>query len=113
MAKRQKSGGAFRFRVSDSLDVPQRGWLLRLRLVEGRPSLKDLEPGARLRLQAPAGQECKVTVLAHALTGGRATQERLERTGELDVVIPLTDARSEAGTVDIGWMASGPVDGSA
>jgi hypothetical protein len=113
MAKKSRAGGAFRFRVSDSLDVPLRGWLLRLRLLDGTPSLKDLAPGSHLRLQSPQGQERVVTILAHAVTGGRSTQERLERIGELDVVIALTDARGDGDGVAIGWIASGPVTGSA
>ena len=43
--------GSFRFRVSDAVQVPLRGMLLRLRLNEGAPSVKDLAVGRTLRLR--------------------------------------------------------------
>jgi hypothetical protein len=111
MATRKRQGGPFQFRVSDSLDVPLRGWLLRLRLQGGTPSLKDLAAGRQLNLVGPTGQERTVTILDHAVTGGRVTQERLERTRELDVVISQMDAHGAGDVVEIGWTASGPVSG--
>jgi hypothetical protein len=108
MSKKAKAGGgAFRFRVSDSVEVPLRGRMLRLRVVEGSPAMADLEPGSALRVSGP-GADRIVTVVGHAVTSGRATQERLERVRELDVVI-ADDAEREDGPVDIGWYASGPV----
>jgi hypothetical protein len=108
MSKKAKAeGGAFRFRVSDSLVVPLRGRMLRLRVVEGSPAMADLKPGSTLRVSGP-GADRMVTVVAHAVTSGRATQDRLERVRELDVVI-ADDAEREDGPVDIGWFASGPV----
>jgi hypothetical protein len=108
-AKKKARGGAFNFRVSDVVEVPLRGTLLRLRLVEGSPSMGDLGPGARLRLVSPGGEAREVSIDAHAVTGGAATQERLDRTRELDVVIG--DA-ADAVPVEIGWSATGPVDGA-
>lgn len=107
--KRSDAGSAFRFRVSDSLEVPLRGHLLRLRVVEGRPALRDLRPGSRLKLQSPKGEERVVTISDHAVTNGRPSQDRLERTRELDVVISREDAGSGAERVGIGWIAHGPV----
>jgi hypothetical protein len=111
MAKRKSSwgGGPFTFRVSDSLDVPQRGHLLRLRLNAGTPSMKDLHRGQKLRIVSPDGKERTVTILDHAVTGGRATQNRLEETRELDVVISSVDAGAYDDLIGIGWTASGPV----
>jgi hypothetical protein len=78
-------GGAFTFRVSDVVDVPLRGIVLRLRLVEGAPS--------------------EVRIAGHAVTGGKPTQARLDRTRELDVLLAEGSDRG----VEIGWLATGPV----
>lgn len=107
--KKSGAGGPFRFRVSDSLEVPLRGHLLRLKVNEGTPSMSDLGPGSRLRVVAPDGRERTVTVVGHGATGGRATQERLERMRELDVVISSNDAGAYEDRIGIGWMATGPV----
>jgi hypothetical protein len=103
-------GGPFRFRVSDSLEVPLRGHLLRLKLHEGRPSMKDLAPGKKVRV-APegSGQGREVPILGHSATGGRATQERLDETGELDLVIRREEAGDGSGRIGIGWQVTGPV----
>lgn len=107
--KTKDSGGAFRFNVSDALDVPLRGFLLRLRLVDGAPSVKDIASGTRLRLVAPDGRHRIVHVKAKSLTGGRNTQQRLEKTGQLDVIISSDDAYAGGKPVSIGWSAEGPV----
>jgi hypothetical protein len=103
------AGGAFRFRVSDSLNVPLRGHLLRLKLLEGTPSMKDLAPGKRIHLSGPSGAGRDVGILGHSATGGRATQERLENTKELDLVIRTEDAGDGPERVEIGWHVTGPV----
>jgi hypothetical protein len=105
------AGGPFRFRVSDIVDVPLRGHLLRLRLVEGQPSIDDLAIGRRLRLASPAGTVRTVTITDHAVTAGRQTQQRIERTRELDVVISDEDAGRGDTAIGLGWIASGPVSG--
>lgn len=108
--KSDGAGGPFTFRVSDSLEVPLRGHLLRLKLSEGNPRMKDLAPGRRLRIVSPGGRERTVTVVGHGATGGRATQARLETTRELDVVISSTDAGAYEDRIGIGWTAVGPVE---
>ena len=105
-----KNGGSFRFNVSDALDVPLRGFLLRLRLVEGSPSVKDIGRGTRLRLVSPDGRERVVTVTDTSVTGGRNTQERLEKTGQIDVLVSSAEAYAENEPIGIGWKAEGPVD---
>lgn len=107
MASRNESNGV-RFRVSDAVAVPLRGMLLRLRRVEGRPSMKRLAKGSKLHLVAPDGTERDVTIVDYSATGGRATQERLDRTGELDVVISAEDAIADDTPVEIGWYATVP-----
>ena len=108
---KNKDGGTSRFNVSDALDVPLRGFLLRLRRVDGSGSVKDIEPGSQLRLTSPDGLERTVTVVAKSLTGGRNTQERLEKTGQLDVIVPSEEAYADGTAIGIGWTAEGPLGG--
>jgi hypothetical protein len=103
---KKDGGGPFTFRVSDVVDVPLRGLLLRLRLVAGSPSMGDLGVGTALRLRSPSGVERDVRVTGHAVTGGRPTQERLDRVRELDV---LVEDGASGEPIEIGWIASGPV----
>jgi hypothetical protein len=107
--KRKSStrGGAFAFRVSDVVDVPLRGTLLRLRLVEGTPALGDLAVGRSIVLRSPSGEERRVGITAHSVTGGKPSQARLDRTREFDVIIGGGAAIGDP--IEIGWMASGPV----
>jgi hypothetical protein len=112
MPDEQQGGaaGAFNFRVSDVVDVPLRGTKLRLRLVDGSPTMKQLKVGSGLVLQSPAGEEQRVEIVAHTTSVGRATQQRLERSRELDVIV--TEAGSKPGVripAEIGWFAIGPV----
>jgi len=106
-AKGPAPGGAFRFKVSDSAAVPLRGHVLRLKVVEGSPSMKDLKPGRVLEVTSPAGQTRQVAIVGHSATSGRARQDRLDRLRELDIVISADDA-SKGGLIDIGWTVSGP-----
>jgi hypothetical protein len=107
LRRKDGRGGDFTFRVSDVVDVPLRGTMLRLRLVDGTPALSDLDVGSALRLRGMNGTERQVRITAHSVTGGRPTQQRLDRTREFDVII-ANDA-DHAERVEIGWMASGPV----
>lgn len=107
----QADGAAFRFRVSDAFDVPLRGTMLRLRTVEGRPRIREVSPGRRLQLVRPDGRQRDITVRDLAATGGRQTQDRLDRIRELDIVISLEDAGTGDDRVDIGWIAAGPRTG--
>ena len=110
--KTSNSSGTARFNVSDALDVPLRGFLLRLRRVDGDVSVKDVVPGTQLRLTSPDGtQQRTVTVRGKSLTGGRNTQERLEKTGQLDVIVSNEDAYAGDHAIGIGWTAEGPVRG--
>jgi hypothetical protein len=106
---KSKPGGPFRFRVSDVAQVPLRGYLLRLRLLEGNPAIGDAKPGGWLRLEGPGAVARTVRIVDHSVTGGRQKQQRLSSLGELDVVISVDDARGPEGEpVEIGWTASGP-----
>ena len=106
MAK-TKTTGAYRFRVSDAVAVPLRGVMLRLKRVAGNPAVGALAPGSTLRLQAPDGETRTVEVKALSLTGGRPTQDRLDRYGQADVVISPEEARMNGRSVEIGWFVVG------
>ncbi|MHB1169505.1 MAG: hypothetical protein ACYC28_09525 [Longimicrobiales bacterium] len=96
-------------KVSDSLHVPYRGHLLRLKLSEGVPRVKDLAEGTRLRVSGPDGRSGIVEILGFPTTGGRQTQERVERTRELDLVIPAQQSVIDGARIEIGWTV-GPAD---
>lgn len=108
-SKQKPAGSAFMFRVSDVVEVPLRGTMLRLRLVEGTPSMKELAVGSTLSLRTFDGGTRRVRVVSHATASGRARQARLERERELDVIVapeggqPLTPVPAE-----IGWTVAAP-----
>jgi hypothetical protein len=112
---KNERGGAFSFRVSDVVETPLRGTMLRLRVVDGSPSMKDLGVGSALLLRSDVAGERRVRIVAHATTGGRPSQRRLERARELDVIV-VDDENPEAAAsrapVEIGWLAVGPVSGN-
>jgi hypothetical protein len=99
----------FEYRVSDSMVVPLRGQLLRLKLASGDPDVKSISEGQQLRVRAPDGRERVIKILGHAISGGTVTRQRLQRTRELDVVVPFDDAAIDGETIAIGWSVSGPV----
>lgn len=106
-----KQGGEFRFRVSDAVQVPLRGLMLRLRLMEGTPSVKDLAVGRRLRVSSENGESRDLEIVAHSMTGGKQTQQRLERIREMDVIVAEVAGTGAGATpVEIGWYADGPVE---
>ena len=80
-----KTGDAT-FRVLDAMDAPHEGRILRLRLQSGEPpSIKSLK-GARLKAVSPDGEaEATVRVKGFAVFGGKPSDERLARTGRVDV----------------------------
>ncbi|MEO5511027.1 MAG: hypothetical protein ABIV28_06250 [Longimicrobiales bacterium] len=103
------SGDPYTFRVSDSVEVPLRGQMLRLRLTEGAPSMSDLAVGRVLHLTSPGGSTRELPILAHSVTGGNPTQKRLERVRELDVIVDGALAAGDGDPIEIGWLATGPV----
>jgi hypothetical protein len=97
------------FRVSDVVDVPLRGIVLRLRVVTGSPAIADFGVGSLLEVRSADGEQRRVRIVAHSITGGRQTQARLDRTRELDVLIEEEGDGAAALPIEIGWLASGPV----
>lgn len=107
-SRKKAGGGTFRFRVSDAVDVPLRGTLLRLRVLEGNPSMDDLGVGSELVLTDGTGAERRLQVVAHSLTGGVASQKRLDRTRELDVIVADAETQSRDVYAEIGWTVRSP-----
>ena len=96
----------YRFRVSDAYFVPLRGWMLRLKLIDGEFEPSMLKPGSSLRLVAPDGGDRMVTVKALSATGGFQRKARVDAYREYDVVIPTEDAIQDDVRVAIGWEAT-------
>jgi hypothetical protein len=73
------------FRVLDAMDAPHGGRIIRLRLQSGEaPSIGALK-AARLRATSPDGKSTTVTVRGFAVFGGKPSDERLARTGRIDL----------------------------
>lgn len=96
----------YRFRVSDAYFVPLRGWMLRLKLLDGSFDPSMLKPGASLRLRSPDGEERVVTVKGLSVTGGFQRKDRVDAYREFDLVIPTEDALRDDRPVSIGWEAT-------
>jgi hypothetical protein len=107
--KQKKSSGPFQFRVSDAVQVPRRGYLLRLKLQDGEPVLEDLSPGRKLRVRGPHGGDRVIVIKDYSATEGFPSQAKLDARRELDVIIDQTDGLVDGEEIQIGWLASGPV----
>lgn len=101
------------FRVIDGLDAPYQGRILKLRLQGGEPpSVRELK-GALMRATSPDGSRaCEVKVVGFALFGGRPSDERLARTGRIDVHVVGAEG-GEGRAADFrdagaGWQLRGP-----
>lgn len=108
--KKKKDSGPFQFRVSDSVAVPRRGYLLRLKLLDGTPALDDIAPGRKLRLTGPTGDARLVLIKDYSATEGFPSQKKLDERRELDIVVAQEDALIDGQEIQIGWTASGPVE---
>jgi len=90
------------FRVLDAMDAPHSGRILRLRLQSGEaPSIKSLK-GAEMRATSPEGDECSFRVLGFAVFGGKPSNERLARTGRIDLHVEEGDG----GPIGLRWEVS-------
>jgi hypothetical protein len=109
MATTNSSSGPATFRVLDAMAAPHGGRILRLRLQGGEaPSVKSLK-GARLKAVSPDGEvERTVRVDGFATFGGRPSDERLARTGRVDVHVSDEDG-TDGAPVSLRWEVRGPL----
>ncbi len=100
MTAQTTTGRGVVFRVLDAMDAPHAGRILRLRLQSGEaPPIKALR-GALLRAVGPDGRECQVRVKGFAAFGGKPSDDRLARTGRVDVQVVEEDGQ---GPVSLKW----------
>jgi hypothetical protein len=107
---KKKSSGPFEFRISDSVAVPRRGYLLRLKLLSGAPALDDVAPGRKLRVRGPSGDERVISIKDYSATEGKPSQAKLDKFRALDIVVGQDDGMVDGSEIQIGWTASGPVE---
>lgn len=104
----QRTAERTSFRVVDALAAPHGGRILRLRLRSGAaPTVRALK-GARLRAVSPDGEsEATVRVDGFAVFGGHPSDDRLARTGRIDVHVVQEEGDDP---VTLRWEVSGPLD---
>jgi hypothetical protein len=95
------------FRVLDSLEAPYGGWFLKLRFEAGdAPTIRELR-GAKLRVSSPDGATSfEVKVHGFPLFGGHPSDDRLHRTGRVDIHVVLLNG--SGGVIGPKWKVSGP-----
>ena len=97
------------FKVSDIMDGPHKGWILRLRLHTGEaPTIKEIK-GARMALRSAEGVSREVVVRSFPTFGGKPSDDRLARSGRLDVSVEPADSGAEAPSVVERWELVGPL----
>ena len=93
------------FRVLDSMDAPHGGRILKLRFESGDTTTTREISGATLLLTSPDGDaSCTVRVEGFAVFGGRPSDDRLRRTGRVDVHV--TEVEGDSGAIGATWQAS-------
>lgn len=82
------------------MDAPHHGRILRLRLQAGEaPGVRAFR-GARLRATSPDGRTATARVTGFALAGGKPSDERLARTGRVDLHVEETPGE---GPISLQW----------
>lgn len=98
------------FKVLDAMDGPHDGRILRLRLQSGDAPSPRAMKGARFRAVSPDGEvERTVRVKGFAAFGGKPSEERLARTGRIDVHVEEEDGADDR-SVELQWKVSGPIE---
>jgi hypothetical protein len=93
-SRKPDSQGDTSLQVIDALDHPHGDRILRTRLLRGTPPTVDRLKGATLRAVSPDGQQVNVRVLGFPLFGGSPSDERIRRSGRVDLLV-RPDAHSE------------------
>jgi hypothetical protein len=84
------------------MDGPHSGRILRLRLESGEaPRVRSLI-GTEMEAVSPAGLKRRLRVLGFAVFGGKPSDDRLARTGRLDVHV---EEIGEGDPVGLRWEA--------
>jgi len=100
MASHTSTAGATVFRVLDAMDAPHSGRILRLRLQSGDAPTVSALKGAEMVATSPDGRRCRFRVKGFAVFGGKPSNDRLMRTGRVDVHVEELD---EGGPVGLQW----------
>ena len=96
------------FRVLDSLEAPHNGWFLKLRFEAGdAPTIRELK-NATLRVSSPdRATSFEVKVQGFPLFGGHPSDDRLHRTGRVDLHVVVLDENERA--IGPKWKVYGPL----
>ncbi len=96
------------FRVLDAMEAPYGGWFLKLRFEAGdAPTIRELK-SANLSVSSPDGATSfEVKVQGFPLFGGHPSDDRLHRTGRVDVHVVLLDGSGRA--IGLKWKVAGPL----
>ena len=103
MSKDKTIDKALTFLVLDAMDAPHSGRILRLRLQSATSTSIGSLKGSEMKAISPEGSECRIRIEGFALFGGKPSDERLQRTGRLDVHIEELDG---GGPVGLRWQVT-------
>ncbi len=96
------------FRVLDSFEAPHSGWFLKLRFEAGdAPTIRELK-SATLRVSSPdRATSFEVKVQGFPVFGGHPSDDRLHRTGRVDLHVIVLEGSERA--IGPNWNVSGPL----
>lgn len=96
------------FRVLDAFEAPYGGWFLKLRFEAGdAPTMRELK-SATLSVSSPDGATSfEVKVHGFPLFGGHPSDDRLHRTGRVDIHVAPLDGTERV--IGLRWKVSGPL----
>jgi hypothetical protein len=87
----QVSSGQVVFRVVDALRGPHSGWIMRLKVQEGKAPALGSFIGSRFRVEGKDGVSRTVLVKGFPVTGGKTSDARLQATGRIDLHVEVVD----------------------
>ena len=82
------------------MDAPHSGRILRLRLQSGEAPTISSVKGSEMVATSPDGRRCRFRVRGFAVFGGKPSNDRLTRTGRVDVQI---DELDDSGPIGLRW----------
>jgi hypothetical protein len=87
----QISSGQVVFRVVDAFRGPHTGWILRLKVQDGKAPGIGTFVGSRFRVEGRDGVVRTVEVKGFPVIGGKPSDDRLQSTGRLDLHVEVVD----------------------